>query len=204
MRRAPAPNEPAIVALSGQLRMMRWGKGPIGGLRVTRCRIVAALGVALALSCAGAASARADDPAFLTFGLGYFDVLQRDDAAADVRLEYRHDGKLWIFKPWVGLEATSDGAFYGAGGVLVDVYFGRRLVLTPSFGAGGYVEGGGKDLGSVIEFRSQIELAYRFDDRSRLGLAFGHISNASIGDSNPGTEILTVYYSLPLSALLGE
>jgi hypothetical protein len=35
-----------------------------------------------------------------------------------------------------------------------------------------------------------------------LSLAFGHISNASIGTDNPGVEILNLYYSLPLDGLL--
>ena len=52
-----------------------------------------------------------------------------------------------------------------------------------------------------MEFRSTIELGYRFDDRSRLSLAFGHLSNAGIGDSNPGTEVLTLYYHLPIDRL---
>jgi hypothetical protein len=155
-----------------------------------------------ALNLGAAAPLRAQDPSFLAFGLGYYDVYHQDDTAVDFRLEYRHGEKFWIFKPWIGVEATSDGAFYGVAGVLVDVFFGKRVVLTPSFGAGLYAEGDGKDLGHVIEFRSQIELAYRFDDRSRLGLAFSHISNASIGDENPGVEILSVYYSLPLDSLL--
>ncbi len=150
------------------------------------------------------ASLRAEDPAFVSLGLGYFDINRRTDEAVDFRLEYRHGQKLWIFKPWAGVEGTSDGAFYGAAGILVDVFFGRRVVFTPSFGAGYFEMGDGKDLGHEIEFRSQIEVAYRFDDRSRLGLAFGHISNASIGDSNPGVEVLNLYYSIPLSRILGE
>ncbi len=166
----------------------------------------AAFGLILAFtaSLGAAAPARADgdDPSFLVFGLGYYDMNKQDNTAVDFRLEYRHGEKFWIFKPWVGVEGTSDGAVYGAAGVRVDVYFGKRVVLTPSFGAGLYAEGDGKDLGHVVEFRSQIELSYRFDDLSRLGLAFSHISNASIADDNPGVEILNLYYSLPLDGLL--
>ena len=141
--------------------------------------------------------AAADDPAFVVLGGGLYDATQGDDQAADFRLEYRHNEKLWIFKPWAGIEATTDGAVYGLAGVLVDLFFGRRLVVTPSFGAGAYHDGSGKELGSIIEFRSQIEIGYRFNDRSRLSLALSHISNASIGDDNPGTEIVTLYYSIP-------
>ena len=163
--------------------------------------LAASLGAA-SLGAAAPARADGDDPSFLVFGLGYYDMNKQDDTAVDFRLEYRHGEKFWIFKPWVGVEGTSDGAVYGAAGILIDVYFGTRVVLTPSFGAGLYANGSGKDLGHVVEFRSQIELSYRFDDRSRLGLAFSHISNASIADENPGVEVLNLYYSLPLDGLL--
>ncbi len=167
-------------------------------------RFTASFGLVMALAVAAGApgGVRADDPSFLTLGLGYFDMNKQDNDAVDFRLEYRHGQKFWIFKPWIGVEATSDGAVYGAAGVLIDVFLGNRFVLTPSFGAGYYEEGDGKDLGHEIEFRSQIEVSYRFDDRSRLGLAFSHISNASIADDNPGVEILNVYYSIPLESLL--
>jgi len=168
--------------------------------------MAAALGLAAAFFAAWAAPLRADedDPAFLTAGAGWFDVIADDNRAVDFRLEYRHGEKLLLLKPWAGVEATSDGAVYGAVGVLLDIYFGRRIVLTPSFGAGLFEEGSGKDLGHTVEFRSQVELAYRFDDRSRFGIAFGHISNASLGEDNPGTEVLNVYYSLPIGRLFGK
>jgi hypothetical protein len=73
-------------------------------------------------------------------------------------------------------------------------------VLTPSFAAGYYDNGDGVDLGHEVEFRSSIELSYRFDNRTRLGVSFYHLSNASIGDTNPGTEVLSVVYSIPLGS----
>ena len=74
-------------------------------------------------------------------------------------------------------------------------------MLRPSFAVGAYADGNGKDLGGVLEFRSAIALAWRFDDRSRLGVEFSHLSNAGIYDTNPGTENLTVNYSVPLDRL---
>ena len=152
----------------------------------------------------GSAHAAEDDPAYISLGVGYYDVWQRDDEAADFRLEYRHDQGIWVVKPWLGVEVTTDGAVYGVGGLLFDFVIADRLAVTPSFGVGAYHDGDGRDLGHVVEFRSQIEVGYRFENRSRLGVAVGHISNASIGDDNPGTEILTVYYHLPLTTLFGE
>lgn len=171
-------------------------------------RIVMALGLGMAMTLATALThplaAQEDRPAFLSIGAGYYDVNKRDDGAADFRLEYRHGQGLWKIKPWAGIEATSDGAVYGLGGILLDLELGERFAIVPSFGVGAYSNGSGKDLGGTLEFRSQIELAYIFGDRSRLSLAFSHISNADTGHDNPGAEILNLYYSLPLNRILGE
>jgi lipid A 3-O-deacylase len=165
-------------------------------IRTAAC-ILAAAAAAYAIPAAQAQNKGADDPSFLAFSAGYFDI-NDDFDAAEGRVEYRHRGKLWIFKPFVGAMATSDQAAYGYAGVLVDVYLGRRWVVTPSFAPGLYRKGDGKDLGGAIEFKSQLEISYRFDDRSRLGLGISHMSNASIYDRNPGTETLFLTYALPL------
>ena len=91
-------------------------------------------------------SASADDPSFLTVGVGWYDF-NDNKQAVDLRVEYRPEVKYFGFvKPWLGVEVTSDVAAYGVVGVLTDIFFGRRLVLTPSFGAGVYTDGDGKDL----------------------------------------------------------
>jgi hypothetical protein len=140
-----------------------------------------------------------DDPSFLAVGVGWYDMNRQTNQAAEFRAEWRGKRSLWIFKPMAGVMATSDAALYGYGGVLLDIYFGRRVVFSPSIAAGAYHNGNGKDLGSVVEFRSSAELAYRFDDRSRIGINFYHISNAHIGDKNPGTEVLSLTYAIPLN-----
>ena len=175
-----------------QIRTLRRGVR-----RVKRLRIILRM-LILGSLLAAPGTAAADDPDFLTFGIGYYDVLQTKHEAVEFRAEYRSDKKIWIFKPFAGVMGTTDSAFYGYGGLLVDVFFGRRWVLTPSSAAGYYSEGDGRDLGHELEFRSSIELSYRFDNRTRLGLAFYHLSNANIGDFNPGTEVLSVVYSIPL------
>ena len=48
---------------------------------------------------------------------------------------------------------------------------------------------------------SQFEIAYRFDDRSRLGVAISHYSNAGLGDTNPGTATLSLYFSIPFDRI---
>lgn len=150
---------------------------------------------------ASVSDARAEDPAFLSLGAGAYDWNRQKDQGIEVRAEYRHDKKLLGFlKPFVAVAATdSSNSFFIGAGVLMDIYFGKRLVLTPSF-APHYYHGGNAqlDLDYPLEFRSQLELAYRFDDRSRLGLAVSHYSNASLGTTNPGTESAMIYYSIPV------
>ena len=162
--------------------------------------VAAALALALV---AGTGPARAGDPDYLSLSVGAFDV-NDDMTAAEFRLEYRSKLEWWIFRPFTGLMGNSDGGFYGYGGILLDIFFGRRFVLTPSFAIGAYDRGSGKDLGHSIEFRSQIELAYRFDDRSRLAISLNHMSNASIDEVNPGTESLMLTYAFPFEILLGR
>ena len=38
---------------------------------------------------------------------------------------------------------------------------------------------------------------------SRLMAAFGHTSNAGLTKRNPGTEMATIYYQIPLTTLVG-
>jgi hypothetical protein len=142
-----------------------------------------------------------EEPNLLSLGIGYYDINDNEDAV-DFRAEYRWgDDFFWQVKPWIGIEGSSDGAVYGLGGLLLDLEVANKFLITPSFGAGLYHDGDGKDLGHTIEFRSQIELGYKFENQSRVGLAFGHISNAALADRNPGTEILNLYYHMPVGSL---
>lgn len=143
------------------------------------------------------------DSSYLSLGIGQFDLFDGDDTATDFRLEYRHNDKLfWEIKPWGGLEATTDGTIWAGGGVLADFKLAPNIYVTPSVGAGLYAQGGSdKDLGSVLEFRSQLEGGYEFINGHRLGVAFSHMSNAGIDDTNPGTEMLNLYYHIPVSNL---
>jgi hypothetical protein len=143
-------------------------------------------------------AAAAEDPSFITLSLGYFDIVHNEDEALAGGVEWMSSRRLWIFQPLVGAMATSEGSLYGYAGFGVDVFFGNRWVLTPSLAVGAYSEGNGPDLGHVVEFRSAIDFAYRFDNRSRLGLRFYHLSNAGLGDKNGGVEVLDITYSIPL------
>ncbi len=169
-----------------------------------RLALLSALLCAVLLTASERAAAQIalnETPAVISGGVGWFDIAQQDDEAVDFRLEYRHgEDFLWL-KPWAGIEATSDGSVWGGIGVLMDITFFDTVVLTGSVAPGLYEDGGGKDLGSVFEIRSQVELGYQFDNKSRLAVSFSHTSNASVADDNPGVEVLNLYYHLPLDVL---
>ena len=147
-------------------------------------RQIASLITAVALAWGAAAeTTRADEPAFFAASAGGFDV-NDDDTSAEFRLEYRSDYRLWHVGPMFGLMANADGGVYGYGSVFLDIFFGKNWVLMPNVAVGAYREGSSKDLGSILEFRTGAEFAYRFDDKSRLGIAFQHISNAGLAHKN--------------------
>ena len=145
------------------------------------------------------------DPDFLSFGVGYFDFNRKKDEGAEFRIEYRSDYELWQIRPFIAAGAATSGHGFIGAGILLDIFLGRRVVVTPSFAPHLYFGGDDDlDLDCPLEFRSQIEFAYRFDDRSRLGLALSHYSNAHLSEENPGTETLSVYYTVPLNKIFDD
>ena len=164
----------------------------------------------LALSVASARPAAAQvtfgspaDPPNIALGAGAFDFLPNSkkkfsQTSAQLQGEYRFGDVLWIVAPFVGLMGTSAGAFYGYAGFGFDVNFGPHWVVTPTFAGGYFYRGEGTNLGSWWEFRSGAEFDYRFENRSRLGIAFYHMSNAGLTKTNTGEEALLLVYSVPL------
>jgi lipid A 3-O-deacylase len=116
-------------------------------------------------------------------------------------VEYRPAFRLVHLGPWLFFGTGRDATFYAAAGVLLDLRLGDRWVLTPSFGGGYYHAEEGLDLGFDMQFRSAIELAWRFRNGQRLGVHFAHLSNGSLSDVNPGTETLAFTWSIPLDTL---
>ncbi len=143
--------------------------------------------------------ARATD--YFTLGLGYYDVIDREGEAALFALEYRGEYVWGGLRPAIGINVTSDSAVYGYVGGFYDWFFYDKLYVSPNFMIGAYAQGDGKDLGHALEFRSGLELGYEFSNAQRASVAFNHISNASIGDKNPGVETLLFNYSVPLGGL---
>lgn len=97
--------------------------------------------------------------------------------------------------------AGTHGERYVAAGFFCELPFFSRFVLTPAFAAGWYDPGDDDDdfdLGFPLEFRSTLQLDWCFHSGVRLGIAAFHLSNASFGLHNPGTEAITLVLSIPL------
>ena len=52
-------------------------------------------------------------------------------------------------------------------------------------------------LSNEIEFRTTLEISYEMQNKNRIGLSFSHISNANLGNKNPGVEIISLSYQIP-------
>ena len=93
-------------------------------------------------------------------------------------------GKL---SPITGFMMTADSASYFYTGVQAEYKIGK-LNLTPSFSPGLYSMGDGKDLGSPLEFKSEIQLSIDLLPDTKLGYSQSHLSNGDLGDKNPGAD----------------
>ena len=151
------------------------------------------------------------------FGFGIFDVKfdgSATDQSADFRYEFRSEDSIldigpkednfFFLKPFFGLELTNDSASYFLTGIYVEDNLGQlvdgeksKYYFTPSFGVGIYDDGSGKKLGNEIQFRTSLEVSYELKNKNRIGISFSHISNANLGNKNPGVEILSFSYHIP-------
>ena len=151
------------------------------------------------------------------YGIGIYDVKfdgSSSNYATDLRYERRFDNTIFdigpaqdnffYLKPFAGIELTSDSAFYLISGIYLEDNIGDLMTgkdnnwnFTPSFGVGYYNDGNGKKLGNKVEFRTTLEFSYQLVNKERIGISFGHISNANIGNKNPGAEIISISYQKP-------
>lgn len=145
-----------------------------------------------------ASSAHASE--YISTYVGAFDVFNEEGPSATVYgLEYRYKNIYHGLRPLIGVEGNSDGATYGYTGIIWDVALTDHIIFSPNTAIGAYRQGGSKDLGYGLEFKSGAELAYQFDAGYRVGAAINHISNASLGSTNPGVEQVVAVFSYPLN-----
>ncbi|RZO88450.1 MAG: acyloxyacyl hydrolase [alpha proteobacterium HIMB114] len=91
------------------------------------------------------------------------------------------------FTPITGAMITQENAVMVYSGFQGNFSIGN-FIISPSFSPGYYESGKGKDLGSYLEFKTQINLGWNFGNSSNAGLSYSHISNADVGIRNPGAN----------------
>jgi len=127
------------------------------------------------------------------FFLGNFDF--SDDKQKAVLVGFQHQNENLIrdtivgnVSPITGGFITENSAAYIYTGIEWNMNMGGGLTFTPSFAPGLYHEGDGKDLGHVLEFKSEVQFSYALSNKSSFGMSYNHLSNASLGDKNPGAN----------------
>ena len=123
---------------------------------------------------------------------GMFDFSDQGKRSALIGFQHQNenlnrDTFLGNLSPITGVLITADNAGYFYTGVQAQYQIGA-LNFTPSFAPGLYHEGDGKDLGHLIEFKSELQISLNTTDSSQFGFSYNHISNASLGDKNPGAN----------------
>tara|TARA_Y100001936_G_scaffold235656_1_gene264124 strand:- start:332 stop:841 length:510 start_codon:yes stop_codon:yes gene_type:complete len=128
----------------------------------------------------------------LNYFLGNFDF--SDDKQKAILVGFQHqdenlnrDTFLGNVSPITGGFVTENSAAYIYTGIEWNVDMGE-MMFTPSFAPGLYHEGDGKDLGHVLEFKSEVQLSYISSENTSFGVSYNHVSNASLGDKNPGAN----------------
>jgi lipid A 3-O-deacylase len=101
--------------------------------------------------------------------------------------DLNRDTFLGNISPITGALVTADSAAYVYTGVQANYKLGK-INFIPSFTPGLYSKGNGKDLGHVLEFKSEIQISLDLFSNSQLGFSYNHLSNASLGKKNPGAN----------------
>ena len=161
--------------------------------------------VILTLSCF---VARADENKKISeheyeFYVGIFDTIDKegDEKANLYGLEHNNsilfkDTFVGKFSPISGGFFTDKKSIYIYSGVQAQYAIGPLKIL-PSFAPGYYESGDGKDLGSALEFKSEVKISFDIFENSRIGYSYSHISNNEWGEGgkNPGVNNKAISFS---------
>ena len=127
------------------------------------------------------------------FYTGNFDF--SDDKQKAILIGFQHQNNdlerstfLGNVSPITGGFMTVNSAVYIYTGIEWNYKISDKLKFTPSFAPGLYHKGDGKDLGHILEFKTELQASYSFSNNTSIGMSYNHISNASLGDKNPGAN----------------
>ena len=128
----------------------------------------------------------------LNFFTGMFDFSDHKQKAGIIGIQHQNDDLfrdsfLGRLSPITGGFLTENNAYYLYTGAQAEYDLGM-FTITPSFAPGYYSSGNGKDLGHALEFKSEVQMSLNLSDSTQFGMSYNHISNASLGDKNPGAN----------------
>ena len=128
----------------------------------------------------------------LNFFTGMFDFSDHKQKAGIIGIQHQNDDLfrdsfLGTLSPITGGFLTENNAYYLYTGAQAEYDLGI-FTITPSFAPGYYSSGDGKDLGHSLEFKSEVQMSLNLSDSTEFGMSYNHISNASLGDKNPGAN----------------
>ncbi len=137
----------------------------------------------------------------VSFYTGTFDIIDKegDDKTSLLGVEHKNpelfrNTFLGKFSPVTGGFITGNSSIYLYSGVEGQYGIGPLKIL-PSFTPGYYQKGDGKDLGSALEFKSEIKFGIDIFENSKIGYSYSHISNNDWGETNPGTDNQQITFS---------
>ena len=128
----------------------------------------------------------------LNFFTGMFDFSDHKQKSSIIGLQHLNDelfreSFLGKISPITGGFLTEKSAYYIYTGAQAEYNLGL-VTIIPSFAPGYYNYGDGKDLGHPLEFKTEVQMSFNLSDSAELGMSYNHISNASLGDKNPGAN----------------
>ncbi len=142
------------------------------------------------------------DSSFFGLSVGMYDPFTHGTEALSFNLEFQPGVKIaGVLQPLFGALATTEGTLMGYGGLGVPFHLGERVLVMPSIAVGAYEAGDGFDLGRTLAFRGGAEIAYEFDDKSRLGLNAHIITNGTSLQREDRTEVIGLVYTMPLGTV---
>ena len=101
------------------------------------------------------------------------------------------------FMPFSGIAIDTAQNLFFYTGLKAQARYNQQFIAGLSFAPTLYKRGHKKDLGNTVQFRSALEFSYQFENKTQIGLELLHFSNGGLSNLNPGSEALSLTYTIP-------
>lgn len=128
----------------------------------------------------------------ISLGAALWNVFDDADRSA-LHLAYLHRplNQFYDIQPGFLIIYADEGQHYYSLGVHKQLYRYAAFSLSVSFHAG--LVDSPEALGDNIEFYSALNAGYQLNTQWTLALEIGHISNGGLGETNPGSEGISLH-----------